>query len=148
MEDNMKLSKNFTLSELTRSNTAEREGIVNKPSEEQIENLKFLTNEILQPVRDHFNSPVHITSGFRNDELNEAVGGSDTSQHRTGEAADFYVTGHESIDVARWIQDNLVYHQIILYKSRGHVHVGIRRQGNNRMEVLTSDNGSMTRGLG
>ena len=76
----MNLTRNFTLSELIKSDTAIRKGINNNPNAEQIEKLKALCENILQPVRDHFGR-VKITSGFRSVELCEAIGSSARSQH-------------------------------------------------------------------
>ena len=84
----MNLSRNFTLSELIKSDTAIRKGINNNPNAEQIEKLKALCENILQPVRDHFGR-VKITSGFRSSELCLAIGSSVNSQHAKAEAADF-----------------------------------------------------------
>lgn len=84
----MKLSKNFTLEELTASATARLRGIDNNPTAAEIQNLSLLCLRILQPIRDKFGSPISITSGFRSPALNKAVRGAKTSQHLTGMAAD------------------------------------------------------------
>ena len=84
----MNLSKNFTLSEMIASSTAAKRGIKNIPDKGQIENLGKLCREVLQPVRDKINCPLIVTSGFRSPVLNHIVGGSATSQHLRGEAAD------------------------------------------------------------
>lgn len=84
----MKLSPNFTLEEMTYSPTAKIKKISNIPSEAQVINLKRLCREVLQPIRDKWEKPINITSGFRSRELNKAVRGSKSSQHLTGEAAD------------------------------------------------------------
>lgn len=84
----MNLSKNFTLEELTHSTTAKRKGINNTPTKEEIDNLKKLCETILQPIRDKYKKPIRITSGYRSAKLNKVVGGSSTSQHTRGEAAD------------------------------------------------------------
>jgi hypothetical protein len=112
----MNLSKNFTLNELTKSETATRLDIDNTPNDEQIESLRLLCENILQPVRDHFGKPVKISSGFRCAELNSspAVGGSKTSDHCKGQAVDFEIDGLPNPDVAQWIMDNLDYTQLIL----------------------------------
>lgn len=110
----MNLSENFTLKELTRSDTADRLDIDNTPNEEQIESLRLLCENILQPVRDHFGKPVKINSGFRCPALNQATGGSATSDHCKGQACDFEIDGVSNPDLAQWIADNLKYTQLIL----------------------------------
>ena len=109
----MNLSRNFTLSELTKSDTAIRKGINNNPNAEQIEKLKALCENILQPVRDHFGR-VKITSGFRSVELCMAIGSSANSQHAKAEAADFECVGVDNAELADWIKDNLPYDQLIV----------------------------------
>ena len=109
----MNLSRNFTLSELTKSDTAIRRGINNNPNAEQIEKLKALCENILQPVRDHFGR-VKITSGFRSSELCVAIGSSINSQHARAEAADFECIGTDNAELADWIHKNLQYDQLIL----------------------------------
>jgi len=84
----MKLSKNFTLRELTESNTATRLGIDNSPDAQQISNLAELCENVLQPIRDRIGKPIRVTSGFRNIETNRAIGGSSTSDHCHGCACD------------------------------------------------------------
>jgi uncharacterized protein YcbK (DUF882 family) len=109
----MNLTRNFTLSELTKSDTAIRRGINNNPSAEQVEKLKSLCENILQPVRDHFGR-VKITSGFRSEELCLAIGSSARSQHAKAEAADFECPGVDYAELADWIHKNLPYDQLIL----------------------------------
>ena len=109
----MNLSRNFTLSELTKSDTAIRKGINNNPNAEQIEKLKALCENILQPVRDHFGR-VKITSGFRSEDLCLAIGSSRNSQHAKAEAADFECIGVDNAEVADWIKQNLETDQLIL----------------------------------
>ena len=84
----MNLTKNFTLSEMVRSTTASQRKIDNTPSAEVISNLIFLCREVLQPVRDMTGRPLRVNSGYRSEALNRAVGGSKTSDHRFGLAAD------------------------------------------------------------
>lgn len=91
----MKLTKNFTLGEMTNSPTARRLKISNEPSKKETEALKKLCTDILQPIRDKYGMPIVVTSGFRCPELNKAVGGVPTSQHLKGEAADISVGGRE-----------------------------------------------------
>ena len=109
----MQLSENFSLNELTKSQTATRKGIDNKPTSEQIENLKSLSIHILQKIRDHYERPVRVTSGYRSPELCEAIGSSAKSQHAKGEAADFEITGVDNFDLAIWISKNLEFDQLI-----------------------------------
>ena len=109
----MNLSRNFTLSELTKSDTAIRKGINNNPNAEQIEKLKALCENILQPVRDHFGR-VKVTSGFRSVDLCLAIGSSSNSQHARAEAADFECVGVDNAELADWIKDNLPYDQLIV----------------------------------
>ena len=109
----MELTRNFTLSELTKSDTAIRKSINNNPSPEQIEKLKSLCENILQPVRDHFGR-VKITSGFRSPELCLAIGSSINSQHAKAEAADFECVGVDNAELADWIKRELPYDQLIL----------------------------------
>lgn len=110
----MNLSANFTLKELTRSDTADRLDIDNQPNEEQIESLRLLCENILQPVRDHFGKPVKINSGFRCPALNQSTGGSATSDHCKGQACDFEIDGVPNPELAAWIESNLKYTQLIL----------------------------------
>jgi len=109
----MELTRNFTLSELTKSDTAIRHGINNNPNAEQIEKLKVLCEKILQPVRDHFGR-VKVTSGFRSPELCQKINSSPNSQHSRAEAADFEVIGVDNAELADWIKKELPYDQLIL----------------------------------
>jgi hypothetical protein len=109
----MNLSANFTDTELTRSDTALRLGIDNTPDAEILKNLKLLCEKVLQPVRDHFGS-VTVNSGFRSLATNIATGGSKTSDHCLGRAADIEIPGIPNAELAQWIMDNLEYTQLIL----------------------------------
>ena len=109
----MNLTRNFTLSELTKSDTAIRKGIDNNPNADQIEKLKALCENILQPVRDHFGR-VKVTSGFRSVELCLAIGSSQNSQHAKAEAADFECVGVDNVELFDWIKNNLEPDQLIL----------------------------------
>ena len=109
----MNLSRNFSLQELIKSDTAIRKGIDNNPNADQIEKLKLLCENILQPVRDHFGR-VKVTSGFRSVELCTAIGSSVNSQHAKAEAADFECIGVDNAELADWIHKNLSYDQLIL----------------------------------
>ena len=136
----MKLTKNFSLEEMYRSETARRCGIDNKPqTEEVVENLKALCLEVLQPLRDHLGKPVVVSSGYRCKDLNKKVGGVENSQHLKGEAADIKVSGKEElIDVMRYIMDQTDFDQLIREKSgtTEWVHVSHKSNGNNRRMVL------------
>ena len=136
----MKLTKNFSLEEMYRSDTARRCGIDNKPqTEEVVENLRALCLEVLQPLRDHLGKPVVVSSGYRCKDLNKKVGGVENSQHLKGEAADIKVSGWEElIGVMRYIMDETDFDQLIREKSGSTewVHVSHKRNGNNRRMVL------------
>jgi zinc D-Ala-D-Ala carboxypeptidase len=84
----VKLSEHLELSEVTRSESAKRNGISNMPTPEHIENFKILAAKVFEPIREHFGVPIRISSGYRSKELNKCVGGSSTSQHSSGEAID------------------------------------------------------------
>jgi uncharacterized protein YcbK (DUF882 family) len=109
----MQLSRNFSLQELIKSDTAIRKGIDNNPNADQIEKLKALCENILQPVRDHFGR-VKITSGFRSVDLCMAIGSSANSQHAKAEAADFECVGVDNAELADWINRELSYDQLIV----------------------------------
>ena len=110
----MKLSDNFTLDELTKSQEAIRLGIPNEPNDEHITNLILLCKNILQPIRNYFKIPVSISSGYRSPELCEAIGSSSKSQHTKGQAADFEIFGIANKELSDWITTNLEYDQCIL----------------------------------
>ena len=139
----MNLSANFTLKELTKSDTATRLGIDNTPDEATIENIKLLCQEVLQPIRDHFGKSVTVNSCFRSPESNAAVGGSKTSDHCLGRAADIEIDGIPNPELAQWIMDNLDYTQLILefytqgQPNSGWVHVSYD-PNNIKMQELTA----------
>ena len=145
----MKLTENFSLIELTKSQTAERKGIDNTPSPEHQENLKLLCESVLQPVRDHFSRVVSISSGYRSPELCTAIGSKITSQHAKGEAADFEIFGVSNKELADYINENLDYDQLILEywkesdPNSGWVHCSYTN-GSNRKQYLRAykENGS------
>jgi hypothetical protein len=139
----MKLSTNFSLSELTKSESASRLGLDNDPTQEIISSLQALVNHILQPVRDKF-GPVVVTSGYRSPEVNKAIGGSATSDHCKGQAADFEVLGKDNRELAIWIAENMQFTQLILefYKpgvsDSGWVHCSFD-PSNLKRQVLTAE---------
>ena len=137
----MKLSANFTLSELTKSQTAVRKNIKNEPSTAHVENLIHLAETVLQPIRNHYGKPVVISSGYRSPELCEAIGSSTKSQHARGEAADFEIMGIDNMQLATWINKNTNFDQLILefYEpgdpNSGWVHCSAVKEGS-RGQVL------------
>ena len=135
----MNLSQNFSLRELTKSQTAERKGISNEPTEEHIENLKLLCTNILQPIRDEF-GVVSISSGYRSPELCEALGSKSTSQHARGQAADFECYSIDNNELFNWIVDNLEFDQAILEfytgaPDSGWIHVSYNEDGNRKQTL-------------
>ena len=138
----MQLSGHFSLSELTKSQTAERKGISNKPTLEHIENLTELCTHILEPTRRNFSKPIVITSGYRSEELCEAIGSKTTSQHAKGQAADFEMIGLDNKSLAKYIKNNLVFDQLILEfytpndPSSGWVHCSYNKDENRKEALL------------
>ena len=134
----MSLTKNFSLIELSKSQTATRKGIDNTPSAEHQDNLKSLCTHVLQPVRDHFNCVVSISSGYRSPELCTAIGSKITSQHARGEAADFEIFGVSNKELADYINEELEYDQLILEywnesdPNSGWVHCSYSRNDNRK----------------
>jgi hypothetical protein len=140
----MKLSAHLDLSEVTRSESAKRNGISNMPTEQHIANFKLLAEKVFEPIRLHFNCPIHISSAYRSEALNKAVGGSSTSQHCTGEAIDVDMDGSTSgvtnKMVFDYIKDNLSFDQLIYEfgdsKNPDWVHVSYESTGKQRKQVL------------
>jgi len=110
----MNLTANFTLHEMVKSETALRQGLDNTPGDVEIAALRLLAEKVLQPVRDHYGKGVKVNSGFRHPNVNAAVGGSRTSDHCRGMAADIEIPGVPNAELAQWIADNLDYTQLIL----------------------------------
>jgi len=139
----MNLTANFTLAEMTKSETALRFDMDNTPGETEIANLRVLCEKVLQPVRDHYGKGVKVNSGFRHPEVNAKVGGSKTSDHCQGQAADIEIPGVANADLAQWIVDNLEFRQVILefytpgVPDSGWVHVSYVA-GDNKKQVLTA----------
>lgn len=139
----MHLTKNFTLEELTKSETALRFGMDNTPNDEELANMVALCECVLQPIRDHFGKGVKVNSGFRDPEVNAKVGGSKTSDHCKGMAADIEIPGIANAELAEWIVDNLEFRQVILefytpgIPDSGWVHVSYN-PGDNKKQVLTA----------
>lgn len=139
----MNLSANFTLKELTDSDTAKKKGLDNTPTLQVIENLTVLAEKILQPVRDHYGKSVKVNSGYRSPEVNASVGGSKTSDHCKGQAADIEINGVANGDLAEWVSKNLKFTQVILefytqgIPDSGWVHVSYDPD-NLKCQVLTA----------
>jgi uncharacterized protein YcbK (DUF882 family) len=108
------LTASFSLKELTVSETAVRKGLDNTPNETVTSNLKTLCENILQPVRDHYGKAVKVNSGYRSPEVNASVGGSKTSDHCKGQAADIEISGVANGDLAKYIAGNFEFTQVIL----------------------------------
>ena len=134
----MKISEHLELSELTRSESAKRNGISNMPTPEHIENFKILANKVFEPIREHFGVPIRISSGYRSAELNKCIGGSATSQHSTGEAIDIDQDGTTITNkqVFDYIKDNLAFDQLINEFNYAWVHVSYKANGKQRGEIL------------
>ena len=140
----MKLSEHLDLSEVTRSESAKRNGISNMPTAEHIANFKLLAEKIFEPIRNHFRVPIMISSGYRSKELNAAIGGSATSEHCSGEAIDIDMDGTPNGVTNRmifdYIKDNLEYNQLIFEFGNAQnpdwVHVSYKANGKQKKQVL------------
>ena len=139
----VQITKHFTLDELCASATAKARGIQNRPNAQQIIALVYLTCYVLEPLREAMNEPIPISSGFRCEQLNRAVGGVSNSQHTRGQAADLCIGG----DIERgkkwfnWIKNNLKFDQLIWEHSRSGtywVHVSFVHPdfGRNRRQAI------------
>ena len=149
------LTRNFSLYEMTKSQTALRHGIDNThPDDDIVDNILCLAEMVLQPVRDNFAAAVQISSGYRCLELNRILGSKDSSQHRRGEAADIEIWGLSNLDLAIWIRDNLIFDQLILEyydgvdPQSGWVHVSFTKEiEENRMQTLTINKSGVFEGF-
>jgi zinc D-Ala-D-Ala carboxypeptidase len=139
----MKLTENFSLAEMTKSETALRLDLPNDPEPDHLENMKALAENVLQPVRNYFGMGVKVNSAYRHPDVNKAVGGSTTSDHCKGMAADIEIPGIPNAELAEWIQDNLEFRQLILefytpgVPDSGWVHVSYN-PADNKKQVLTA----------
>lgn len=128
----------FTIAELCRSVTADRRGIDNRCKQVHVANLTALVNHVLDPLREAYGKPIHVNSGFRSPALNKAVGGSPTSDHMQGRAAD--ITGgslEENRRLFNLVQSlGLPFDQLIDEKDFAWVHVSYRSEKENRKQVL------------
>jgi hypothetical protein len=138
----MQLSTHLSLAEVMRSETAKRKGISNMPTPEHIENFKKLAEKVFEPIREHFGAPIHLSSGYRSKALNEAIKGSSTSQHCSGEAIDIDMDGTEikNAEIFNFIKDNLEFDQLIWEfgtdTNPDWVHVSYESTGKQRKMIL------------
>jgi hypothetical protein len=138
----MQLSKNLSLAEVIRSETAKRKGVSNMPTEAHIANFKLLAEKVFQPIREHFGVPIHISSGYRSKALNESIKGSSTSQHCSGEAIDIDMDGTAitNAEIFNYIKDNLEFDQLIWEfgtdANPDWVHVSYESTGKQRKQIL------------
>ena len=139
----VRLSTNFSLQEYTKSQTAIRQGLDNTPNEAHMTSATALFENVVQKVRDNFGVTV-INSGYRGPALNEAVGGSSNSQHCKGEAVDIECPGTGNYDVAKWIEHNCDFDQLILEfydgvdPNSGWIHCS-SKTGSLRKQTLTAE---------
>jgi zinc D-Ala-D-Ala carboxypeptidase len=137
------LTQNFTLSEMTKSETALRFGMDNTPTSSEIENLRILCENVLQPVRNYYGMGVKVNSGYRHPLVNAKVGGSTMSDHCKGVAADIEIPSIANADLAEWIKENCEFRQLILefytvgVPDSGWVHVSYD-PNDNKKQVLTA----------
>jgi hypothetical protein len=140
----MRISEHLDLAEVTRSETAKRKGISNEPTAEHLENFKKLAENIFEPIRNHFNVPIHISSGYRSKALNTSIGGSLTSQHCSGEAIDIDMDGSSNGVTNKMVFDfikaNLNFDQMIWEFGNSNnpdwVHVSYESTGKQRKQIL------------
>ena len=135
----MRLSKNFTLSEITKSNTAKRLGIDNAPNQENLISMQILIRYLIQPLLDKL-GPIRISSGYRSPELNRAIGGSTKSQHCKGQALDlqFWKKGEMcNKEIYDWVlKSGIEFDQMINEFDFAWIHISLRPDGKNRKMVL------------
>ena len=142
----MRLSKNFVLSEITRSNTAKRLGISNEPQKEHLENIQRLVSNVIQPLRNGLGA-IRVTSGYRSPKLNKAIGGSSKSQHCKGQALDiqYWEEGQmKNKIIYDWIIDNAIdFDQMINEFDFSWIHISFKKEDNRReiLEAYKDDKG-------
>lgn len=138
----MKLSEHLELAEVIRSESAKRRGISNMPTEEHIKNLKLIAENVFEPIRANFRQPIRISSGYRSQALNAAIGGAMRSQHSSGEALDIDMEGTalSNKEIFIFIKDKLNFDQLIWEFGNKNepdwVHVSYRANGQQRKQVL------------
>ena len=137
----MKLTENLSLSEAIKSQTAIRNNINNMPDESIINVMQLTAKKVFQPVRDHFNRPIYVSSFYRSPKLNKAIGGSPTSQHCKGEAIDIDCDSINS-QIFEFIKDNLIFDQLIWEfgneTNPAWVHVSYTQERANRKQILVA----------
>lgn len=141
----MKISTHLTLAELIRSDSAKRLKISNQPSPEHLDNMKVLAKNVFEPIRNHFKSPIYISSAYRSEKLNKALKGAKNSQHCLGQAIDIDMDGSGLIsnsNVFNFIKDNLDFDQLIWEFGDNYnpdwVHVSYVSPERNRKQVLVA----------
>jgi hypothetical protein len=138
----MQLSKHLSLAEVTRSESAKRNGISNEPTAEHLENFKKLAEKVFEPIREHFKAPIHISSGYRSAALNKKIGGASSSQHCSGEAIDIDMDGTAITNkqVFDFIKQHLEFDQLIwefgTTSNPDWVHVSYESTGKQRKQIL------------
>lgn len=125
------MGKFFTIEEMCRSNTARAKKLRNDPDLFVADNLNYLIDNLLDPIRERFGGPITVTSGYRNPILNRIVMGSATSQHLTGEAADLVCSDNKCLfNLIR--ESGLPFDQLIDEEGYAWIHVSLKRSGNRR----------------
>ena len=146
----MQLTENFSLNEMIKSETALRNGIDNTPSEEIVKNLRQLCERVLQPIRTKYGKGVKVNSGYRSPNVNAAVGGSRTSDHCRGQAADIEIPGISNYELAKFIEKNFEFTQLILefytpgIPDSGWVHVSYNPADLKRQSLTAMKEGGKT----
>ena len=139
----MQISKHLRLAEITRSDTAKRQGIDNTPTAEHLENFKLLAEKVFEPIREHFNTPIFISSGYRSKALNDLIKGSSSSQHCKGQAIDIDMDGGNGEVTNRmvfdFIKNKLDFDQLIWEFGTDFnpdwVHVSFVKTGNRKQKL-------------
>jgi uncharacterized protein YcbK (DUF882 family) len=134
--DSMQLSEHFSLSEMTFSQTATRRGLDNTPSAPVVKNLKTLCEKVLEPLREKLGKPIHVTSGYRSEVVNAAVGGVSNSQHLLGEAADIVVPGMSVQELFNFVRNSGIEFDQLINEYGRWVHVSYTTRHPNRKSVL------------
>lgn len=139
----MRLSKDFELSEFTRSQVASRQGFDNTPPDDAVHELIALVSNVLQPLRDYLGRPIRISSGYRSPQLNSYIGGVSNSQHMAGQAADFECRGISNKKLFQAIRYRFPFDQLILEHfvdgagpNSGWIHLSHRSNGGNSGEAF------------